>query len=248
MGLYTIVNLIEVDSTNSYVLRNLDILRDRSVILAERQTAGHGRLSRKWVSAVPRNIYMSLVLKPQKRTMDYSHLKNLTQYMSIVLCEVLKNYNVEADLKWPNDVLVKGKKIAGMLGEAKFRNECFIGYVLGIGVNLNMDSQNLENIDQPATSLSLLTGKNVDRDNFVSKLLERFFKDYSEFLHVGFPLIRKNYTKRSTFLSKKITVVTFKETIIGTAIDFTVNGSLMLRTDDGREKVLTIGDIVKIKK
>ena len=248
MGLYTIVNLVEVDSTNSYVLRKLDTLRDRSVILAERQTAGHGRLSRKWVSDVPRNIYMSLVLKPQKRARDYSHLKNLTQYMSIVLCEVLKNYNVEADLKWPNDVLVKGKKIAGLLGEAKFRNERFIGYVLGIGENLNMDPQDLEDIDQPATSLNLLTGKNVDRDNFVSQLLERLFKGYPDFLHVGFPLISKNYTERSTFVSKKITVVTFKETIIGTAIEFTANGSLMLRTDDGKEKILTVGDIVKIKK
>lgn len=248
MGLYTIMNLVEVDSTNSYVLRKLDTLPDRSVILAERQTAGHGRLSRKWASDVPQNIYMSLVLKPQKRARDYSYLKNLTQYMSIVFCEVLKNYNVEADLKWPNDVLIKGKKIAGLLGEAKFRNERFIGYVLGIGVNLNMDYQNLEDIDQPAISLNLLTGKNVDRDNFVSQLLERFFKGYPEFLHVGFPLIRKNYTERSTFLSKRITVVTFKETIIGTAIEFTVNGSLMLRTDDGREKILTVGDIVKIKK
>jgi BirA family biotin operon repressor/biotin-[acetyl-CoA-carboxylase] ligase len=248
MGLYTIVNLVEIDSTNSYVLRELDTLGDRSVILAERQTAGHGRLSRKWVSDVPRNIYMSLVLKPQKRAREYSHLKNLTQYMSIVLCEVLKNYNVEADLKWPNDVLVKGKKIAGLLGEAKFRNERFIGYVLGIGVNLNMDPQDLVDIDQPATSLNLLTGKNVDRDNFISQLLERFFKGYPDFLHVGFPLIKKNYTDMSTFLSKKITVVTFKETIIGTALDFTANGSLMLRTDDGREKILTVGDIVKIKK
>ncbi len=247
MGLYTIVNLDEVDSTNSYVLKNLDALRDRNVILAERQTAGHGRLNRKWVSDVPGNIYMSLVLKPHEKTGDYNHLKNLTQYMSIVLCGVLQNYNVEAELKWPNDVLVKGEKIAGLLGEANFRNERFIGYVLGVGINLNMSLQDLVDIDQPATSLNLLIEKNVDRDIFLSQLLERFFKGYREFLKVGFPLIRKNYIERSSFLSKKITVVTFEETIIGTAIEFTDNGSLVLCTGDGEKRILTVGDIVKIK-
>ncbi len=239
-----ILNLNEVDSTNNYALRNLSSLSDRQVIVAEKQTRGHGRLARKWVSHVPENVYMSLVLKPFREVKEHSPLTNLTQYMSVVICEFLLKYNVHAELKWPNDVLVKGAKIAGLLGESTFQGILLKGYVLGAGINLNMTPDDLKVIDQPATSLNLLTGNPVNRDSFISGLLDKFFSGYDQFLEKGFLHIKEQYTKKSTFLGKKITVTSLlKSRTIGIAKNFTDYGSLILAADSGKEKIIKAGDI-----
>ena len=241
MSRYRTIYLNKVDSTNSFALRNIHNLQDRQVIVAEKQTEGHGRLNRKWISHIAGNIYLSLVLKSFH---ELSHLANLTQYMSIVISDVLESYNIEPELKWPNDVLVKSAKIAGILGESHFQGSNLIGYVLGAGINLNMSADDLKGIDQSATSLNLLTGTRVDKDRFLSQLLKRFFRGYNQFLIEGFPSIKKKYSARSSFLGKKIIAVTAKGRTFGIAKEFTDSGALVLLTENGDEKILTTGDII----
>jgi BirA family biotin operon repressor/biotin-[acetyl-CoA-carboxylase] ligase len=240
IGRYNVLYLSQVDSTNSYALRNLLLLPDRQVILAEKQTRGYGRLGRYWISNVPENIYMSLVLKPST---SQAHLSCLTQYMSVVICDVLLDYDIHAGLKWPNDVLVRDEKIAGILGESSYQGSSLKGYVLGTGINLNMRTEDLRNIDQAATSLNLVLDHHVNRDNFLIKLLDRFFQKYGEFIQKGFRSIKEEYQKRCLFLGKKIIVTLPYSSISGTASHFRDDGALFLVTDTGEEKIITAGDV-----
>ncbi len=244
MGSYNILRLDEVDSTNLYALRNLDTLTDGQVILAEKQTHGRGRFQRGWVSHVPNNLYMSIVLKPCRELNKSTPLASLTQYMALVICDILLFYGVEAGLKWPNDVLVRGSKIAGLLGESSTVGKCLKGFVLGAGINLNMTQGEIKSIDQPAVSLNLLTGGPVNRDDFLKALLTQFFRGYGLFMETGFSLIKEKFSKRSTFLGKKITITSLNSQISGLAGGYSDDGSLLLITEEGEEKEITTGDVL----
>ncbi|HBH19346.1 MAG TPA: biotin--[acetyl-CoA-carboxylase] ligase, partial [Cyanobacteria bacterium UBA9579] len=195
---YNITYFDEIDSTNTYSLRNIVGLNDRHVVIAARQTSGKGRLARKWISDIEGNVYMSIVLKPSD-TMDKElPLSNITQYMSVVLCRVLESYGVIPEIKWPNDVLVNGKKISGILSEISTQGSTLKGFVLGIGINLNLSQEDINAIDQPATSLNLLTGQLINRDLFIKQLLDEFFMDYDSFIQDGFISIKSEYQQRSS--------------------------------------------------
>ena len=151
------IYLEEIDSTNKFAKEHLSELKDRTTIYANVQSAGRGRLERKWVTNSGKNIYASIVLKPSKDLKDvYS---NLTQYLSLVLSEVIEEYtspyNVYAKIKWPNDVRINGKKISGILAESAIEKGELKGIILGFGVNINCSKEDLEKIDQPATSLNI---------------------------------------------------------------------------------------------
>jgi BirA family biotin operon repressor/biotin-[acetyl-CoA-carboxylase] ligase len=242
-----ILSFEEIDSTNRYALDNLLQLPDRQIILAERQTRGYGRLGRIWVSESPGNIYMSLILKPGDAGDTPSNLSCLSLYMSVILCDLLTEYSVDASIKWPNDVLVHGAKIAGLLGEAVFRGDRLMGYVLGCGVNLNMRMEDLGSIDQRATSLNLLTGKTVERSAFLDRLLQRFFSGYDQFLEKGFPSIRKAYEGRCSFLGKEVLVKSMTNEYRGTAKAFTARGELILERVEGGEQILSSGDVQTVR-
>jgi BirA family biotin operon repressor/biotin-[acetyl-CoA-carboxylase] ligase len=242
--MFNIIRFDEIDSTNDHAIRNLDSFNDRDVILAETQKKGHGRFSRKWVSHVPENIYMSIVLKPNIKITDSSPLANITQYMSLVICDVLDLYNTPGQVKWPNDVLVKGAKIAGLLSQSSIQEKQLKGYVLGVGINLNMSPGVLKQIDQPATSLNLETGMAVDRDQFLDKLLKEFFSGYENFLKNGFPSIKEQYIHKTSFLGKEIRVALMDTEVAGTAKGFSDDGCLILVTDQGKEQKITIGDVL----
>jgi BirA family biotin operon repressor/biotin-[acetyl-CoA-carboxylase] ligase len=237
---YRILSFPEIDSTNSYALKHLQTLCDKQIILAETQTQGHGRMGRPWISTVTGNIYMSLVLKPSAFV---TPLTNLTQYLSLVICKLIENYGPEAEVKWPNDVLVAGKKIAGILGEGCFRGEAFQGYVLGAGINLNMNPEEAARIDQPATALSILTGRPVNRDEFLKLLLDEFFTGYEQFLKSGFPSIKSEYSRRCSILGKRVYVRRGGRRMSGTAFCLLDDGTLSLLNGSGKKTVVAAGDV-----
>jgi BirA family biotin operon repressor/biotin-[acetyl-CoA-carboxylase] ligase len=240
VGDYPVLYFPTIGSTNCFALRHLSELEDRQVVLAETQTCGHGRMGRPWISSVPGNIYMSVVLKPFSRT---KHLRSLTLYLSVVLCELLEGYEVAAGVKWPNDVLADGKKIAGILGEGRFRGEDFQGYVLGTGINLSMRLEETARIDQPATALNLLTGAQVSREEFLNRLLNGFFVGYDSFLQNGFASIRNSYSNRCLILGKTVSVMACGRRLAGVASRFLDDGTLVLLTDGWKEKVVAAGDV-----
>lgn len=236
------IKLEEVNSTNLYAKTNLAKIPDKSVVCAEKQTAGRGRFERTWVDLGEGNIFISLVLKPSdKFNPVYS---NLTQYFSLVLCKLLEEYGIEPQIKWPNDVLIEGRKIAGILSETVVQGSNFKGLILGAGINLNARKEDLSKIkDKEVTALNLELNKPVDKELFLAQLIDKFFSKYDEFLYQGFAMIEKDYIEHTNFLGKEISVKGYNDVKTGIAKAINKNGELILDIN-GKNIELTIGDIL----
>lgn len=236
------VYLEKVESTNLFAKSHLHDLEDRTIVHASRQSSGRGRLQRRWVDLGGDNLFMTIVLKPSETFNEiYS---NLTQYLSVVLCDLLDEYGISAEIKWPNDVQINGKKLAGILSETVMQGNKFKGLVLGIGVNLNSSQTALEAVtDKAAASLNLELGTAVKIDEFRCRLVEKFFMGYDEFLNRGFDFIKESYIKRACFLNRELCVRVFNDDKKGIAKSVTDKGELVLENNN-KEFVLTIGDIL----
>ena len=237
-----VIKLEQVDSTNNYVKLNIENFADKTILHALSQTSGRGRLNRSWVDLGEGNLFMSFILKPSDSFNEI--YPNITQYLSVALCKVLESYGLKPEIKWPNDVLIEGKKIAGILSETVMSGNILKGIVVGIGVNLNSNNDDISSIpDKVATSLNLEIGKDVDLDVFMSELTEEFFKNYDAFLENGFEFIKHDYIIRNCFLNKELNVQVFDNVETGLAKSINDRGQLVLLKDD-KELVLTIGDIL----
>lgn len=234
--------LDEVDSTNLYGKKNIDTLADKTVISAKRQLSGRGRLNRVWLDLGEGNLFVSVVLKPSLKFDE--KFANLTQYLSVILCKTLEEYGLQPEIKWPNDVLIKGKKVAGILSETVMQGQIFKGLVLGFGINISAGECDLKQVtDKAVTSVSLELGKQVDGNLFLNNLLNLFFRDYNKFLESGFEFIKHDYIKRVNFLEKELCVKVFNDTKCGVAKGINDNGALILEKNN-EKFVLTIGDIL----
>lgn len=233
----------EIPSTNSYSLENIEAIQDKSVIFAGRQTQGRGRFNRVWESDNPENLYFSLVLKPCSSLNNNLPLANLTQYMSLVLSEVLDTYGVNSSIKWPNDVLVDGKKIAGILAETSIKKGVLQGLVIGVGVNLNSTLQDIEKITQSATSLNLEIAKKTDKEVFLRQVTEKFFDNYDRFLSEGFTLIKSDYTQKCSFIGSQILIKEPDLEYAAFAESINDDGTLKIKVKN-EIKNITTGDVI----
>ncbi len=237
-----LIFLEEIDSTNKYAKDHIDEIPDSTIVYTDNQTAGRGRLNRKWSYMGKANIYASIVLKPSDDMKPvYS---NLTQLLCVLLCQTFEEYGVEPKIKWPNDIQINKKKISGILAEVVFRENKLKGIVLGFGINLNTSQDILDKIDQPATSLNIETGETIDKKEFLEKLSDKFCLLYNKFIEDGFLLIREDYIRRAGFLNTKITVKVLERKLCGIATDINSEGALVLLDEDEKEQVLLIGDIL----
>ena len=178
-----IINFTEIYSTNAYAKENLKDLADMTVLSADLQSAGHGQFKRKWLSSNKNggNCYLTIVLKPKNK----EHIGKLTCFTSLIIAKTLEGYGLKPNFKYPNDVMISGKKIAGILAEATTLGDELIGIALGLGINLNLEKEELETIDQPATSIFNETGKVVNKIEFIKCLLDNFNKEYSNLIEYG---------------------------------------------------------------
>lgn len=243
MSKYSIVTLEEVHSTNSYALEHLPFFDDRTVLFTSHQISGRGRYNRKWISDDSPNIYMSIILKPQN--VETFPFPNLTQYLSVVLCDVLeKDFNLKPQIKWPNDILIDGSKISGILAESSMKNNKINGVVLGLGLNVNMKKETLLSIDQNATSLFALKNTNFDVDDVLRLICDKFFENYDEFSKKGFKFIKQNYINRCGFLGKNITVREANEKKQYFAKSIDDNGLLIVNDEYNNECKIITGDVL----
>ena len=178
-----IIKLESVESTNLWARKHLAELNDFDVVSADIQFNGHGQFERKWFSSSNNggNVYISIVLKPK----NIEHLNELTRYSAQIASDVLAEYGIKSNFKFPNDILINGKKICGILAESVFLGSEFKGVIVGIGINLNLDEEELSNIDVPATSIFNETKKNVQKDEFLISFMEHFENCYDKFLEFG---------------------------------------------------------------
>lgn len=240
MDRYRVIRFTELDSTNRHVCGRLAGLLDGDVVQADVQTSGHGRMRRPWVSDVPGNLCMTLVIKPGGVP---PALVNLSQLLALSVCRALAHHGVAATIKWPNDVMVDGLKIAGLLAESVAEGSRFLGMALGVGVNLNLGQADLARITQPATSLAELTGRPVVVDDFRDRVLEDFFGRCDELLETGFGMIRGEYTSRCAFLGTRVEIRNPGREVVGIARGIDPDGALEILTDHNEVVAVGIGEM-----
>lgn len=240
---YTIITTEEVHSTNSHALDNFSFFSDGTVVFAKNQTDGRGRYNRKWISDGSENLYVSFVFKPTN--IESYPFSNLTQYLSVILCKFLENaFALKPEIKWPNDILINGSKISGILAEAYSEKNEIKGIVLGLGLNVNLKKETLDKIDQKATSIAVLKNEEYGVDGILKEICDLFFASYDDFVKCGFKLIKNDYISRCGFLGKNITIKDVKSIKNGLAKSIDDDGLLVIEENAGNESKIITGDVL----
>lgn len=237
------IHLDQVDSTNTWAkdnYKNFD-LNQVTRITADAQTKGRGRFKRIWVSPKGVNIYLTYFFTVDKGKVD---LNNLAQILSLSIAKLLDKEGLKPQIKWPNDVLINEKKIAGILCETVDLGEKF-GVILGTGINVNMSQDLLDSIDQPATSLLAETGKEHTKNDLIKTLEEFFLSDYTLYFQEGFNPFYKSYEALLTHKGMPITLKQNGDSILGTLHSLNPDGRLNILLPSGEIKTLSSGDIKK---
>jgi BirA family biotin operon repressor/biotin-[acetyl-CoA-carboxylase] ligase len=228
-----------LDSTNAQALRAVPQGISRPLlILAERQDAGRGRRGRPWVSPYAANLYYSLVIPVQG---GIKRLDGLSLVAGMAVAACLREHGVnDATLKWPNDVLVQGQKIAGILLElvGDPADQCHV--VLGIGVNANM--RHAEGIDQQWSSIYLQTQRLVDRTALAISLSKALAYYLGRLEAVGFAHLRQEWENLHAWQGRDVNLVSGVHIISGTVLGINDQGALRLNIG-GREEVFSGGEL-----
>ncbi len=202
---------------------------DKSVFLADIQTNGRGRLGREWSSPKGCGIWMSILLKPQG---DISDISQLTLIAGLAVSRVIKG----TVIKWPNDVLMSNKKVAGILTEMSAEGGKIKHLIVGIGINVN--NKNFpEELNDKATSIYIETGKISDREKLICDITKEFFIMYDEFLQNGFCVFKEEYTDKCTTLNKEVYLINNEEKRIAKAVGITDKGELIIESN-GKEEII----------
>lgn len=233
----------EVDSTNR-VARDLgrEGAGEGLAVLADAQTAGRGRLGRSWVSPARRNLYMSVLLRPPVPPARAPRLALLAA--SAVVAAIEATAAVRASIKWPNDVLIGGRKVAGILTEMESEGDRVRFVVVGIGVNLNLTKRELDpTIRATATSLLAETGDRVGRARFAAQLLAELEERYGRYLLGDDRRLRLEWESHSCLTGRVVTVQSLEGRRRGRVLGVDEDGALRLRADDGEAMRVLAGDV-----
>lgn len=232
----------ETDTTNNRARElALEGAPEGTLVVAEKQTAGRGRRGKVWESPLGTGIWMSLVLRPQIAPAEASVL---TLLCGLATAEAIEaETGLSAGIKWPNDILINGKKAVGILTEMDCEMSEVHFVIPGIGINVNTASFPPE-IAEIATSLYLECGKTVSRRRLVHKVLERLEEHYETFLRTGsFAAMLEDYRKHCITLGKEVHVLG-REPFFAEALDITPEGELLVRrADNGKEEVVFSGEV-----
>ncbi len=232
-----------LDSTNAKAYQlALQGSREGEVVVAESQEKGRGRLGRQWFSPPFLNLYASVILRPE---IPPSQAPLLTLMAAVAAAETLGQFSgLKPLIKWPNDILLRNRKIAGLLNEMHSEIDLVHFVILGIGVNLNVGSESFPpGIRSLATSLRRETGEIVSRKVFFSSLLQNLEKWYNTFLKEGRGPVLEAWRDWARIKDKRVRVTSFGEVLTGIAIDIDSDGALILKTRDGKQKRVVAGDV-----
>jgi BirA family biotin operon repressor/biotin-[acetyl-CoA-carboxylase] ligase len=227
-----------LSSTNELARREAEAgAAEGTVIVAEQQTAGRGRLGRVWASP-PGGLWLSIILRPNLAAAQ-TPLVGLAASIATAAA-IEETTALHPRLKWPNDVLVGGRKVAGLLLETSPP----AWLVAGIGVNVNVAPEALPSRPRyPATSLAAALGRSADRGRLMRALLRRLNRDYDEIGTRGADGILAQWRARSETLGRAVQVSTASETIEGVAYDVDETGALLVRTHGGADRRIVAGDV-----
>ena len=206
---------------------------DFTVVVAGRQTKGRGRLKRQWLSD-DGGLYFTMVLRPDIPVLLSSRVNFLA---SLTLARVLRElFQIDAAVKWPNDILVNGHKISGMLSELEAETDRVLFISIGMGINVNNDPSGVE---PGASSLKKITGREISK----KMLLARFLAEFEvRIKKAEFENVIAEWKKYTVTLNRRVKIVTHKEVTEGLAVDVEQDGALILELEDGTHKKIVYGD------
>lgn len=233
-----------VESTNdlAMTLATKGGVASGTVLLADRQTRGKGRLGRVWESPAGTNIYMSLVIRPELQPKETTMLTVLAAVAGALALQ--RACNIPVSIKWPNDLVIGRRKLGGILTEVRADPDRVAVAVIGIGINVNIDFRDLPGaIRDIATSVKIETGINHSRNKIIIQLLREFEHWYTVLKKEGKRPLLEAWRENSSTLGRKISVVMSDATWSGIAEDIDDYGMLMLKMRSGERKTISSGDI-----
>lgn len=214
-----------------------------TIVVAEEQHSGKGRLERNFFSPRGKGIWFSVILRPKFLPHD---APKCTLMAAVAVAEAMKRFNLKAEIKWPNDIMFRNRKLVGILTEITAELAKITYMVIGIGINVNIKRDEFPAELQPiAASLAEINGKEISRVQFFRAVLEEFDKLYRTLNASGFDPILELWRKYNVTLGRNIRVISLGEggeTFTGKAVDLNADGALVVETDNGRRAVYA-GDV-----
>ena len=212
------------------------------MVFAESQTKGRGRLGRKWLSPPRKGLWFSVLLRPDLRPQAATQL---TVAAATALARAIREHTgLKPEIKWPNDILLRGKKVAGVLTELSAELDRVKHVILGIGVDVNLDAGDLPSeLRPPASSLKIETGRAVPRAELAASILRELDRDYALIVRRQFGKLSDEWESQCVTLGRRVSICVGDRTILGRAESLDEDGALLLRTEHGRLERIIGGDV-----
>jgi len=234
-------------STNDVIARLArDGMREGAVVFAESQSRGRGRLGRPWISPARKGLWFSILLRPD---LPPQSATQLTVAAATALARAIAlQTGLALEIKWPNDILIRGRKAAGILTELTAELDHVKEMVLGIGVDVNLDAADLpRDLRKTATSLKIETGQTLDRAELAVAILRELDADYERIRQGQFELVAAEWRQRCGTLGRPVSIRVGDRVIRGRAESLDAEGALLLRTQHGRLERIIGGDVTMEK-
>ncbi|WHY74975.1 biotin--[acetyl-CoA-carboxylase] ligase [Fictibacillus enclensis] len=213
-----------------------------TLVVADEQTGGRGRLGRQWQSPKGTGVWMSLILRPD---IPLQKAPQLTLLAAVGITKAIsKVTGLRPEIKWPNDILVNGKKVVGILTELQAESDRVHAVIIGPGINVNVGSDDFnDELKDIATSLKIESGKEIKRAELISVILKEMEELYHDYLNNGFALVKLMWESYANSIGRRIRVRTLNQQIEGIAKGITDDGILLLEDDEGNIHPIYSADI-----
>ena len=237
----------ETTSTNDVIEKLArDNVKEGVVVFAESQTKGRGRLGRKWISPARKGLWFSVLLRPKLRPQETTQL---TVAAATALLRAIREVTgITAEIKWPNDIVIRGRKVAGILTELNAELDCVKYVIIGIGVDVNLSAGDLpDDLRKLATSLKIETGHIVDRAKLSVQILRELDKDYARICAGKFEAVADEWEQHCLTLGRRVVIHIGDRKVCGRAEALDDDGALLLRTEHGHLERIIGGDVTMEK-
>lgn len=234
-----------IDSTNSYLMRRIPHqIKHGQVVIAEHQSAGRGRRGRQWVSPFSSHIYLSMYWYLEQ---GMSAAMGLSVVTALAVSDAIKSlYNIDVQLKWPNDIYLNGVKLAGILIDLEGQALEPCHSVIGLGLNVNMPDKAADTIEQPWTDLQSNTTATIDRNSLVAAVINQLHARLTVHKEHGIATMLDDWHSQDVYLNKPVKLITGDKETRGICRGINTQGALLLEVDD---KITTVyGGEVSLRK
>lgn len=227
------IHFEEIVSSTQKIARNLanEGVEEGTIVVADQQTNGKGRMARVWYSPKGTGIWMSMIIRPN---LPVNQTPQLTLLTAVAIVQAIEELTpLKPEIKWPNDIMLNGKKLVGILTELQAEADQVHSVIIGTGINVNQKIDDFpEELQSIATSIFIETGTVWERAQFIQMILLKFEGLYSLFLTQGFKPIKLLWESYAISLNKKIIARTLSGTIVGKAIGIDDDGVLLIETNN----------------